>query len=311
MKKPVKNIAASVHQRLLNKARETKRPFQELLQYYAMERFLFRLSKSKHAREFVLKGAFMLRAWDFPATRPTKDLDFSGKFRNDPDTVIPMITDICRTKVKPDGIVFDDAAISADEIIADAEYVGLKILIRGLMGETRISLQLDIGFSGAAIPSPKIKELPSILDLPPLKILCYTLESTIAEKFLAMVKRDVLNSRMKDFYDIWMLSSRNDFNGQTLGKAIEKAFAENGMEIDPKPTAFTMAFRKSEDKAIQWNAFIRKNRIDDAPKSFEKATATVTAFLKPLVTAVSESAYSKLKWKHPGPWKDWGTLMII
>ncbi|MFC1479366.1 nucleotidyl transferase AbiEii/AbiGii toxin family protein [Planctomycetota bacterium] len=304
MKKPLKNISASIHQRLLNKARETKRPFQELLQYYAMERFLYRLSKSEHARKFILKGAFMLRAWDFPATRPTKDLDFSGKFTNNPDTAISMVTDIISDETEPDGIDFNTDSVSADQIIADADYVGLRIMIRGLMGTARISLQLDIGFGGIAFPSPKLKKLPSILDLPSPKILCYTLESTIAEKFLAMVKRDILNSRMKDFYDIWMLSSSNDFKGNILGTAIEKIFTANRTKIDPKSTVFTRAFRDNQDKAVQWNAFIRKSRIDNAPASFEKAAAAVAAFLQPLIIAIEKSAYSKLTWKYPGPWKN-------
>jgi hypothetical protein len=177
-----KNIAASVRQRLLNKARETGRPFGELLQYFAMERFLYRLSKSHYADNFVLKGALMLTVWEAPLTRPTMDIDLLGRIDNSIETIVRVTGEICRQEVEPDGIDFDIATIEAKRIAEDTDYEGIRVRFRGSLDTARIVIQLDIGFGDIVIPSPEPTNYPTLLDLPAPRLRGYTRESTVAEK---------------------------------------------------------------------------------------------------------------------------------
>ena len=215
MKKPgTKNIGASVRQRLLNKARETGRPFSELLQYFAMERFLYRLSKSEYADKFVLKGALMLTAWNAPLLRPTMDIDLLGRIGNDIGAMAAIVREICAGRVEPDdGLVFDAATVQGERIAEAAEYEGVRIRFRATLDAARIQMQLDIGFGDIVVPAAVPTIYPTILDLPAPHLLAYSRETAIAEKFEAMVKLGELNSRMKDFFDIWLLSRSFDFDG--------------------------------------------------------------------------------------------------
>lgn len=165
-RRPPKNIAASVRQRLLIKARETGRPFSELLQYFAMERFLYRLSKSRYADNFVLKGALMLTVWEAPLTRPTMDIDLLGRIDNSVETIISVTRDICQQEVEPDGIVFDVTGIEAENITEDADYEGVRVRFRGSLDTAQIVMQLDIGFGDTVVPLLEPINYPTILDLP-------------------------------------------------------------------------------------------------------------------------------------------------
>jgi hypothetical protein len=150
----VKNVAASIHQRLLNAAKQAGRPFNELLQYYAIERFLFRLSKSAYADRFFLKGALTLLVLRAPVTRPTRDIDLLGRIDNDPEAVRAAIAKICELKVDPDGLIFDPAGVTTARIAEDADYHGVRAKFRGSLGNARITMQIDIGFSDVMAPGP-------------------------------------------------------------------------------------------------------------------------------------------------------------
>ena len=204
--KSSKNNPASIHQRLLNKARDEQRTFNELLQYYAMERFLYRLSQSNHSDKFILKGALMLRVWGSPELRPTKDIDMLGRTSNEENSIIRQIQEILSVEVSPDGLTFNSASIKAERIAEDADYEGQRICFQGSLGSAKVKMQIDIGFSDVIFPAPVESDFPTLLDFPPPRLLCYSRESAIAEKFEAMLKLGELNSRMKDFYDIWLLS---------------------------------------------------------------------------------------------------------
>lgn len=223
MKSQPINIAASIRQRLLNRAKADNRPFNELLQYYAMERFLYRLSLSPYAKQFILKGALMLRIWDAPASRPTMDIDMLGKTSNEEKNIIDQIN-MVSVDVVDDGLIFDPSTVKAERITEDADYQGVRVRFTGNLETAKIHMQIDIGFGDIVYLHPKEAILPTLLDLPPPKLLSYTQESAIAEKFEAMVKLGVINSRMKDFYDIWMLSRQFNFNGAQLAEAINLTF---------------------------------------------------------------------------------------
>jgi len=141
-----RNIAASVRQRLLDKSKGSARPFNELLQYYAIERFLYRLSRSPHAGNFILKGALMLLVWDARTSRSTMDIDMLGQMDNDPEAIVAMVREVCRQEVKEDGILFDPESVQGERITADAEYQGVRIRFRGMLDNARLAIQLDVGF---------------------------------------------------------------------------------------------------------------------------------------------------------------------
>lgn len=303
-KRQYKNIGTSIRQRLLTKARETNRPFSELLQYFAMERFLYRLSKSSYADHFILKGALMLTVWEAPLSRPTMDIDFLGRIENSLKTLVKVTRGICQQEVEPDGIVFDATEVDAEYIAEDAGYEGIRIRFRGSLDTARFVIQLDVGFGDIIVPSPESMNYPTILDLPTPQLRGYSRETTIAEKFEAMVKLGILNSRMKDFFDIWLISRQFDFDGSVLAKAIKKIFSTRGTKIPAEPLALTDAFAKDATKATQWRGFVRRNRLSEAPKDLAEVIASIGAFLKPISESLAAGHVFKSIWKAPGPWSE-------
>ena len=298
----LRNIAASVHQRILHKSRESARPFNDLLQYYAIERFLYRLSRSSYAGKFILKGALMLMVWEVRAFRSTMDIDMLGKMENRTDAIMAMARDVCLQEVEPDGVVFDPSSIRGQMITEDADYEGVRINFRGSLDTARITIQLDVGFGDIVIPPPELMAYPTILDLPAPQIRGYSKESTIAEKLEAMVRRGIMNSRMKDFWDIRLLSRQFDFDGQTLARAIKETFTARHTVIPSDPVAFTESFILDEAKQSQWEAFLRKNRMTGVQDTFEEAVNGISLFLKPVLDGLVNSKPVPVTWIAPGPW---------
>jgi len=275
-----RNTAASVRQKLLNKARKEKRPFQELLQYYAMERFLYRLSQSPHSGCFTLKGALLLWAMQGPTSRPTRDIDMLGQTSNKPDAILGQVRDIITTEVMDDGLYFDLDTLNAEAITEDADYRGLRVTFTGFLDKARIPMQLDIGFGDPVFPFPSWLEFPALLDFPKARIKCYTPESSIAEKFQAMVDLGELNSRMKDFYDVWLLSRQHEIPLENLKGAVERTFRKRGTEI-PETNPFSAVFMDS--KQAQWQAFRKRLGQPHAPEAFSEVVEAVVEFLSPVM----------------------------
>lgn len=299
----VRNTATSVHQRLLNKARETSRPFNELLQHFAIERFIYRLSRSPHVDGFILKGALMFSAWGGPGSRPTMDIDLLGRIDNSLGVIVAAMQEVCRVDVEADGMSFNAETVTAARITEDAQYEGVRVRVRGGLGNARVSLQIDIGFGDVIVPGPSKVTFPALLDFPAPELNGYTMESTIAEKFHVMVKRGALNSRMKDFYDIWTLSRTFDFRGAMLAEAVEKTFEHRDTPITAAPMVFDPAFAGDGDKQVQWRGFIRKAGLVDAPEAFAEVIAATREFLEPLVAALAERRTFHGIWNAPGPWR--------
>jgi predicted nucleotidyltransferase component of viral defense system len=300
--KTPKNIAASVRQRLLNKARHDKRPFNEMLQYFAIERFLFRLSRSSHAEKFILKGALMLRAWQAPLFRPTMDIDMLGRnTRNEIEKIIEQVREICQVSVDPeDGLKFETDKIVGERITEDANYEGVRIRFVALLETARIPMQIDIGFGDVIVPGPQEAILPTILDFPPPQLLGYSLESAIAEKFEAMVKLGELNSRMKDFYDIWLLSRQFDFMGDRLKAAISETLKNRGTKLPAEIAAFSDSFFSM--KSGQWQAFRRRLGQENIPGDFAEIIRQVEIFLEPIVESIRSGKPTPSSWTASGPW---------
>ncbi len=217
MKKPVKNIPASILARLKNQSKLVGQPFAEILQYYAMERFLHRLSKTKYAAKFILKGGLLFYVWNVPLRRPTKDIDFRGYVANDRENLLGIFKEVAGVSAPEEGIVFDLDSISIEETQIDADYQGIRVKLTALLARSRISVQIDIGFSDELTSKADAVEYPNILpDLPQVHMKGYPKESVVAEKFHAMIRHGDLNSRMKDYYDIWLISRNFEFEGRSL-----------------------------------------------------------------------------------------------
>jgi predicted nucleotidyltransferase component of viral defense system len=295
------NIAASIRQRLLNLSRQQGRPFQEVLQFYIMERFLYRLSQSKHADRFVLKGALMLQVWESPQARPTMDIDMLGRTDNDMEVLVAQLREvICTDLSDEDGLVFDSDSLEADTITEDADYEGVRIRGWAELSGARARLQLDIGFGDAVVPEPLSMRYPVLLDLPAPELLCYSRESAIAEKVQAMVALGPINSRMKDFYDIWLLSRQFHFYRDVLVQAISATFERRHTPI-PEPPLFAPGF--ADEKQVQWRAFLR--RLGEGVPA-EAEFPTVLTVLENFIGYALEANIADLPamhWAPGGPWE--------
>lgn len=295
--KNLKNVAASIRQRLLNKAKETSRPFNELLQYYALERYLYRLSISKYATNFILKGALLFAVWRQSQIRSTVDIDLLGKISNEPEAIISVFQHICKVKVENDGIRFDDSSVTAEQITVDADYQGVRVQLYGYLGTARIRVQVDIGFSDVITPGPERYDYPSILDLSKPQLNCYNKETMIAEKLHAMVKLDILNSRMKDIYDIWVLSMRFRFDGASLQRSIINNFNRRETEVTENIAIFTGRYFQNEEKLQQWRGFVRKSKVSDVPKDLGYITVEIKNFIQPVLTSTVQNEDFNKIWR--------------
>lgn len=234
------NLPASIHQRLLNQAKQEGRPLQELLQYFAIERFLFRLSQSPHAQTFYLKGALMLRLWDSPLSRPTIDVDLMGRRVLSHEELEKTVKEVCEQQVPDDGCRFDASTVRAQPIRMDNHYGGIRVEFIAHIGKMRLNMQVDVGFGDIIVPGPIPIEFPALPDFPSPHLLAYSPESAIAEKLQAMVILDSANSRMKDFYDIWLLARNHPFDGSVLSQAIQVTFTKRQTALPVElPTALT------------------------------------------------------------------------
>jgi predicted nucleotidyltransferase component of viral defense system len=298
-----RDLGASVRQRLLNQSRANERPFQELLQYFAMERFLYRLSKSTSSDRFILKGALLLTAWRAPQSRPTMDIDLAGRTSNELDHIARLVGAVCEVVIEPDGVEFNRASIEVNRIKEDADYEGVRVRFHATLAKARIPMQIDIGFGDVIVPGPTEVEYPTLLDFPAPILRAYPKETVIAEKLEALTKLGLLNSRMKDYYDLALLSRMYSFEGKTLIEAIVATFRHRGTSIEAKPVGLTDAFYADPARAVQWRAFVRRSRFAEEPGALEKLVADVRRFAFPvLIAAIGEIPFMA-RWQAGGSWE--------
>jgi predicted nucleotidyltransferase component of viral defense system len=301
--KPVTNVAHSVRQRLINEAKRTGRLYNEIEQYYAMERFLYRLAQSEHGGKFVLKGALLFTVWQGSRFRPTRDIDLLGRLDNSQEAVAQVFRSVCSRDVPDDGLVFDPASVATLAITEDADYQGIRVNVEGRLGTSRIRIQVDIGFSDVVVPAPVETDYPTILDYPAPRLKAYSRESVIAEKLEAMVSLGEGNSRMKDFADLWYLSRHFAFTGPPLTEAIAKTFQRRKTAIPQQPTAFTADFARLGTKQAQWKAFTRRSAPEGMPSEFEIVVEGISAFLGPILSHLAVGQPMPQHWEAPGPWQ--------
>lgn len=304
MKTEIKNIEASVRARLQNKARETNRPFAEIMRYYAMERFLYRFGQSESAGQFILKGALMFTVWQVPERRTTLDIDFLARYDNEITKIEHVMRNVCKVRVVPDGLVFDPDSVEGKRIKENADYQGVRINFRAMLERSRVPMQIDIGFGDIIYPKPKVVDYPVILEFPKPHLKGYTIESVVAEKFEAMIKLGSLNSRMKDFYDVWLMTRQFDFKGADLAEALKRTFHHRKRELPQKKPLFVEdIYDPKSDRQTLWKAFLTKGGIKHAPESLKETTERIEKFLITPLAAISKNHPFKLEWNAPGPWK--------
>jgi predicted nucleotidyltransferase component of viral defense system len=242
-----RNLPASIRQRLLNLARERGEDFNFLLTAYGLERLMYRLGQSPHGQNFVLKGGMLFRAWSGAMYRPTRDLDLLGRGQAEISHLVRIFEEIWRTPVPADGLELESGSVRAEDIREAQEYGGIRIRMTALLGNARIPLQVDVGFGDAVTPPAKIITLPALLDAPAPVLYAYPPETVVAEKLQAMVMLGMANTRMKDFYDLWVIARCFSFQGAQLSDAIGATFRRRRTPVPPDvPVALTSEF--SEDR---------------------------------------------------------------
>lgn len=297
----VRDLGASVRQRLLNQARMMNRPFQELLQYYAMERFLYRLANSPHRTNFILKGALLLTAWRAPMWRPTMDIDLAGRTSNDLAHVRSLIRDVCAIEAEPDGLRFDVGSVEVFRINEDADYEGVRVTFQGTLARARVPMQVDIGFGDVIVPEPSMLTYPTLLDFPAPVLCAYARETVVAEKLEALTYLGLLNSRLKDYFDIKLLAQLYPFNGKLLVQAVTATFGHRKTVIQARPSGLTAEFSTQPAKRAQWLAFLRRNRITQE-QELNDLVSDVSRFASPALAAAAAGEAFDFYWAPGGAW---------
>jgi len=275
-----------------------------ILTRYAVERLLFRLSQSQYRSAFILKGAMLFSAWTERLHRPTRDLDLTSYGADSVEEITAVFREIAEVPVAPDGLEFHPGEIAVSDIREDQEYHGKRIVIPARLGTARIKVQVDVGFGDAV--SPYVQEIgfPTLLDSPAPRIRAYPPEAVIAEKLQAMVALGIRNSRMKDFYDLLIMSREFSFDGGVLAAAVAATFERRSTPLPSSPpVALSDEFGTDPDKATQWNAFLKRNRLEPPAVDFSAAVAEVSKFLSPLFRAPQSGGLPALTWGPGGPWR--------
>jgi hypothetical protein len=258
MNKAVVNVIASIQARLRNRAVKTNKPYTEILQYYGMERFLYRLSKSPYAGDFILKGGLVFYGLGIPLRRPTRDIDFLGNLKDVEGTVKRVMAAIISVQDAEDGITFEPDSLEIIKTQIDADRNGVRTTITARLGRSKIPIQIDIGFSDEITTRAVDIKYPVLLPtMEHPRLMGYPPESMISEKFHAMVRFAQLTSRWKDYYDIWLLSETFRFESRELKRAIVKTFENRSTALpDKRPVALEADFAFANNK--KWRAFLRR-----------------------------------------------------
>jgi len=296
-----RNLSASVRDRLLNKARAEKLDYNLLLTRYALERMLYRLSISKQRDQFLLKGALLFDLWFDVPHRPTHDADFLGFGSAEIPHIEEIFRDICRIEVE-DGIAFQPDTVKAAEIRKEANYAGVRVTLLGMLDSARCPVQIDIGFGDAVVPGPDEVHYPVILgEMPEPHLHVYPRYTVVAEKLEALTSLGMLNSRMKDFFDLWILAKHSDFDGTILSRAVAATFDRRRTAVPTGvPIGLSDEFIRDAQKGKQWQAFLRKNALDPMPLA--TVVADLRDFLMPVLAAIAAGGSRDYPWRAGTGW---------
>jgi len=257
------DLAASIAQRLRNHASANKQDFNSVLTRYGLERLLFRLSQSRHAESFLLKGALLFLLWHNLPNRPTRDIDLLGFGPDDVDSVVAVFKEVC-DEDGHDAVSFDSASVKGQVIRKETGYGGVRVSMSAKLKNMKLPIQVDVGFGDVVTPEAQTEVFPGILDDLPSPILrVYPKFTVCAEKLEAIASLGMTNTRLKDFYDMWVLLGEDTMDEALLAQAVAATFRRRGTPIGADwPVGLTEEFSTDESKQRQWNAFTRKNGLD-------------------------------------------------
>ncbi|WP_258130522.1 nucleotidyl transferase AbiEii/AbiGii toxin family protein [Achromobacter anxifer] len=280
-----RNIAASLRARLLNKARADRQDFSLLLSRYALERILYRLSISIYREQFLLKGSLLFDLWFDMPHRPTHDADLLGFTLAEVPHLITVFQQISAIACE-DGMIYPADSVRAAAIRKEANYAGIRVNLVGSLDGARCPVQIDIGFGDAVVPGPEEAKYPVIFDEMPAPCLrVYSQYAVIAEKLEAIVSLGMGNTRMKDYFDLWVLARRAEIDGGTLAHAVHATFTRRATRIPVgSPLGLADEFAHDARKVQQWQAFLSKNGLEPVPLD------VVVGTIRPLLLAALKSS---------------------
>lgn len=260
------NLAASVRARLLNIAKTEGSDFNQVLVRFALERILYRLTRSPHADRFVLKGALLFTLWYDMPHRATRDVDLMGFGASDLASITQVFRDIAAITAD-DGIVFDPNSVIVQEIRKEAGYGGVRVIVAGELANARCRTQIDIGFGDAVTPGPVDSVYPVLLDdLPAPRLQAYPIYTVVAEKLHAIALLGMTNSRVKDYFDLSVMLERETLDDGLLAQAITATFERRGIAVPAElPVGLTDEFANDASRQALWNAFAKKNGLEVEP----------------------------------------------
>lgn len=258
----IKNIGASVRTRINNKAKEDKVNTLFLLTRYALERMLYRLSVSEHRDSFLLKGALLFDLWYDVPLRPTRDIDLLGFGMAEIPHLLKVFEDLCAIEVE-DGINFEATSIKAEEIRKEANYSGTRVTLIGMIDGAKCTVQIDVGYGDAVTPAPEMATYPVMLkDMPAPELRVYPQYTVIAEKFQAIVSLGMANSRMKDYFDLWVLLRNATLDSAILEQAVQATFKRRGTALQTDtPVGLSDQFSLDKSRVDLWDAFVGRNKL--------------------------------------------------
>ncbi len=299
-----RNPAASLQQKLRNYAKATGDDVSLVLVRYINERFLYRLSVSPYRDEFVLRGATLFTLWDAEPHRATRDIDLLATGDSSPAALRQIFHQVCAHAVEEDGVVFLPETLNIEARAAGRIYQGLHLEMTAMLSTARLRLEIDIAFGEAVIPPPQEVELPVLLGKPSPRLRAYQRETAIAEKCQALVMLGMTNTRMKDFYDLWYLSTAYSFDGELLSSAMQATFTRRRTEFPPDglPLALTDEFANDSVKQSQWNAFLGKASLRRGSADWTSVIQRVRTFLQPPLRALARGLAFEMRWSPRDGW---------
>ena len=296
------DIAASVLAKLKNKAKQSEISYQQCLQLFFQEEFLRKLAASKYKDNFILKGGLFIYTLTNFESRATVDVDFLIQgISNDMKRMDEIISEILAVPTGNDFITFK--AIPTEPIAANRKYHGVSTQITGYIKNVRVPFNVDVGVGDVIVPNAQARTIKTQLEnFESPEIMTYSLESTIAEKFDAILQRFELTGRMKDFYDIYYLSQTFDFDGLKLQTAIKETLSNRGTDYDESSFDRVKELVNDDDMQTKWRSFLKTIYNFDIP--FSRVMDGIVKFLEPVWKGFLNENESHKKWNSKtGTWK--------
>lgn len=299
-----RHIALSVADRLLQRARRTGEDHQLLLARYGLERLMYRLSQSPGQERFVVKGALLFLVWAEEPFRATRDLDLLALREPSPEELAELFRSLCELAVEDDGLILDPASVEVTEIREDQQYGGLRVTMRARLGKILIPIQVDVGFGDAVTPEPESGPFPALLEFPAPVLRMYPRETVVSEKLEVMEQFGLLNSRMKDYYDLWVLARHYPFDGELLQRAIQNTFRRRKTDLPAAESeGLSEAYANNPTSNAQWKAFVRRAHLRDGQHELNEVVGLLREFLMPVVRAARRDSTFVSWWSAGGPWQ--------